>query len=1076
MLESILAFAVRSRWLVALLVLIVAAIGAALLPRLPIDAVPDITNRQVQVNVLAPALGPLEMEKQVSYPIETALTGIPGLDSTRSLSRNGYAQVTAVFTDATDLYFARAQVSERMQRIAAQLPPGVQPQIGPVTTGLGEVFSFTVEFARPHSPVAAGQPGWQADGGYLTREGERLRGTIEQATYLRTVLDWIVRPQMRHVPGIAEVDAIGGYVKQYHVAPDPVRLAAYGLSLTDLVSALDNANLGFGAGVVERAGEGLAVRADARIARGGDIADTVIATRGDTPVRVRDVADMRLGHELRTGAATENGEEVVTGTTLMIAGGNSRTVASAAREALVAVNLTLPPGIVAKPVIDRSKLVDATIATVTRNLAEGALLVIVVLFLMLGNIRAAVITAAVIPVSMLIASTGMIAGHVSGNLMSLGALDFGLIVDGAVIIVENCLRRIAERQREAARLLTQTERLNTVQGAAVEMLRPSLYGQAIIILVYVPLFAFEGVEAKMFQPMAITVMLALAAAFVLSLTLVPALVALLMTGRVTEKESWIVAGAHRLYVPALDFGLRRPWPVLGISLAAVVGAGLLFGTLGREFIPQLDEGDIAAEMIRIPSVSLDQALVMQGQVERAIGSLPQVMTVLGRTGTADAGTDPMGVNTTDTIVVIKPRKDWPNPALTKTQLVKEIEARLKPLLGNSYELSQPIQLRFNELIAGVKADVAVRVYGDDFDQLRPVAADVARAIGRVAGAADVAVEQTQGAPALAVRFDRAAIASYGLSVREVGDAVEVALGGREAGSVYEGDRRFDIVVRLPDALRGDLDALGALPVKLHGADGAAAQTVLLRQVVRFEVVDAPNQVSRDNGKRRIVVQANVRGTDLGSFIAGAQAAVAQGVKLPPGSWIEWGGQFKNLQRAQARLTLVVPAVFLLIFALLFAALGTAGRAAMVFSAVPLALTGGVVMLALRGMPFSISAAVGFIALSGVAVLNGLVMLTSILELRDEGREVDDAVREGALMRLRPVLMTALVASLGFVPMALATGTGAEVQRPLATVVIGGLVTATLLTLIVLPVLARLVLRREARGVRVHDAAVGAAVA
>ncbi|WP_199555776.1 efflux RND transporter permease subunit [Sandaracinobacteroides hominis] len=1077
MLTNIVNASVTRRYLVVLLTLIAAIYGGTQLARLPIDAVPDITNKQVQINTVAPALGPTEMERQVTYPIETAMAGIPGLESTRSISRNGFSQVTVVFEESTDLYFARQQATERLAQARSALPPGVDPTVGPVTTGLGEVLMWAVDFQHPAGKgaprAATGEPGWQpasrnGAGGYLTPEGQLLRTPEEQATYLRTVQDWIIRPQMRTVPGVAGVDAIGGYVKQYLVAPDTARLAAAGLSLSDLVAALERANLSSGAGVVEQGGEGLVVRADARVSRGADIADLVVANRDGTPVRVRDVAAVSIGQEPRTGAASLDGHEAVIGTVLMLAGANSREVAKASSERIAEINKALPSGIIVTPVLDRSVLVDATIATVTKNLAEGALLVIVVLFLLLGNIRAAIITALVIPLSMLLAATGMVKGGISGNLMSLGALDFGLIVDGAVIIVENCLRRLAEQQHRLGRLLTQPERLSEVKEATVEMVRPSVFGQAIIILVYLPLLAFEGVEGKMFQPMAITVMLALAAAFVLSLTFVPAIVALLVTGKVEEKDGRIVAKARSGYAPMLEWSLQKPWMAIGSGVAAFAIAALLFTTLGREFIPQLDEKNFALHAVRIPSASVEQSNAMQLAVERTILSAPEVQLVFSKTGTAEVATDPMPGNVSDAFVILKPRDEWPDPSKTKAEFVADVEAKLNRNLGNAYEFSQPIQMRFNELIAGVRSDVAVKLYGEDFAVMEPAAQQIASALRAVPGAADVKVEQTEGLPALKVVFDRAAIAAYGLSAGDVADVVQIALGGREAGLVFEGDRRFDVVVRLPEAERRELAALGAIPVALPAEPGAGGpdgkpitvRSVALGQLVRFEVENGPNQVSRENGKRRIVIQANVRGRDLGGFVTEAQAAVDEQVGLPAGSFIEWGGQYQNLARAEQRLTLVIPAVIAAIFALLYAALGSARLAAMVFSAVPLALSGGVILLWLRGMPFSVSAAVGFIALSGVAVLNGLVMMSSIQKLLAEGREVEDAVRDGAMLRLRPVMMTALVASVGFVPMALATGTGAEVQRPIATVVIGGLITATLLTLVVLPALAKLVLSRQ----------------
>ncbi|TPE62616.1 CusA/CzcA family heavy metal efflux RND transporter [Sandaracinobacter neustonicus] len=1071
MFERILGFSVQRRYLVVFVTLILAIYGAFQLARLPIDAVPDITNQQVQINSIAPALGPTEMERQVTYPIETAMAGIPGLESTRSISRNGFSQVTAIFADGTDIYFARQQVAERMAQARTSLPPGVDPVVGPVTTGLGEVLMWTVDYKNPGGKGATlatpGKPGWQPGGGYLTSEGLLLKTPAEQITYLRTVQDWIIRPQMRNVAGVAGIDSIGGYVKQYEVAPDVVRLADAGVSMTDLVAALERGNLAAGAGVVERAGEGLVVRADARVADSGDIADVVIATRNGAPVRVRDVASVTVGREVRTGAASSNGHEMVVGTALMLAGENSRTVAADSAVRLAEINRSLPPGITATPALDRSVLVDATIRTVAKNLAEGALLVIVILFLLLGNFRAAFITALVIPLSMLLAATGMVRAGVSGNLMSLGALDFGLIVDGAVIIVENCLTRLGNMQHRLGRMLNLEERLGAVKSAAVEMIRPTVFGQAIILLVYMPLLAFEGVEGKMFQPMALTVMMALAAAFVLSLTFVPAMVALLVTGKVEHKEVKAVEVARKGYAPALDFALARPWPVIGSAVALFAVSAMLFSTLGREFIPQLDEKNFALHAMRIPSTSVEQSQAMQLQVEKVVASFPEVELVFSKTGTAEVATDPMPGNVSDTFVMLKPRDEWPDSSKTKAELITEVEEKLELAMGNAYEFSQPIQMRFNELIAGVRSDVAIKLYGDDFAVMEPAAQQIASVLRSIPGAADVKVEQTEGLPALKVEFDRAAIASYGLQVGDVADVVQIAMGGREAGLVFEGDRRFDVVVRLDEQGRRDIDALSAIPVMLGndpglvGPDGkpVGARSVPLGQLVKFTVENGPNQVSRENGKRRIVIQANVRGRDLGGFVADAQAAMAD-TQVPAGSWIEWGGQYQNLQRAQARLSIVVPAVFAAIFALLYMALGSGRRAAMVFSAVPLALTGGILALALRGLPFSISAAVGFIALSGVAVLNGLVMMSSILKLLDEGREVEDAVREGAMSRLRPVMMTALVASLGFVPMAIATGTGAEVQRPIATVVIGGLITATFLTLMVLPALARLVLRRE----------------
>ncbi len=1065
MIGRILDLSVRFRWTVVALVALVGAFGLYNLIRLPIDAVPDITNKQVQINTIAPALAPAEIEKLVTYPVETAMAGIPGLQSTRSISRNGFSQVTVVFTERTDIYFARQQVAERLIQAGESLPDGAQPMMGPISTGLGEVLMWTVEYEHPGgraAPRRNGQPGWQSDGAYLTVTGERLTDPVAQAAYLREVQDWIVRPQMRSVSGIAGVDSIGGYDKQFVVTPNPTRLAAYGVSFSDLSRALEAANLTVGANFVERAGEAFLVRTDARVRTADEIARAVVATRGGVAIAVRDVAEVKIGGALRTGAGSENGEEVVVGTVLMLTGENSRTVARASAERLQEIAKTMPPGVRLKVVYDRSKLVNATIKTVEKNLAEGALLVIVVLFLLLGNFRAALITALVIPVSMLMTAIGMNRLGVSGNLMSLGALDFGLIVDGAVIIVENSLRRLAERQHQEGRLLTLQERLGETREAAREMIQPTVYGQAIILLVYAPLLTFTGVEGKTFSPMAITVMLALAAAFVLSLTFVPAMIALLIRGKVAETEVRPIRWAKARYEPLLRKTIARPLPVILASAAVFVAAGVVFSFLGREFAPQLDEKDMAVQALRIPSTSLEQSLRMQRQVERVIAGFPEVAYVYSKTGTAEVASDPMPPNASDSFIILKPQAQWPDKGESKAELVKRMEEKLEGLTGNVFEFTQPIQMRFNELIAGVRGDVAIKIYGDDLDALAETAGQVASVLQTVPGAADVKAEQTTGFPTLDITVDRDAIGRLGLTVEEVADTIAVAMGGRESGLVFQGDRRFDIVVRLPNAIRNDLEAVAALPVLLPEAGGGVRQSVPLRDVARFTYSEGLNQVSRENGKRRVVVQANVRGNDLGSFVAEAQRKVESDVKLPPGAWIEWGGQYENLKAAQARLALVVPLCFLLIFALLYMALGGVKPALGVFSAIPLALAGGVFALAARGMPFSVSAAVGFIALSGVAVLNGLVMMTAIRQRLERGASLDHAIVDGALERLRPVLMTGLVASLGFVPMALATETGAEVQRPLATVVIGGLVTATALTLFVLPAICRLILRPTAR--------------
>ncbi len=1071
MLDRILRFSIERRFGVVLAVAALAALGAHSATRLPIDAVPDITNNQVQINTLVPSLSPVEVEKQVTFPIETALSGIPGLLYTRSLSRNAFSQVTAVFEDDVSIYFARQQVAERLTEAREGLPVGAEPRMGAISTGLGEIYMWTVEYEHPDGEGVdrrTGEPGWQPDGTYLTPEGETLRTDVERAAYLRSVEDWLIRPQIKSVAGVAGVDAIGGYVKQYHVQPDPRKLVAYGLTFHDLLEALERNNLSTGAGYVEHNGESYLVRATGRVEQAEQIASIAVGEHKGTPIYVQDVAWVGLGRELRTGSASENGEEVVVGTAMMLIGANSRTVADAVDRKMTEVNRTLPPGIRAKTVLNRTALVDATIATVQRNLIEGAILVIAVLLLLLGNIRAAIITALAIPLSMLLTATAMVQTRTSGNLMSLGAIDFGLLVDGAVIIVENCLRLFAEKERELGRPLTFAEHLELTYRGGKQVLRPAVFGRAIIIMVYIPILFLTGIEGKMFLPMAITVIFALLAAFALSLTFIPAMIAIAIRGKITDRENPIIRIAKQAYLPILAFALRRR-VLVAMSGAILFLASLgLFSRLGQEFVPTLSELDFAIQAVRIPSTSLSQATEMQFALERTIGALPEVAFVFSKTGTAELAADPMPPNVTDTFVILKPRSEWPDPSDTKEDLRRRIEEALAGLLGNNYEFTQPIQMRFNELIAGVRGDVAVKVFGDDFDELMPIAQRIAAILREIRGAADVRTEQIAGLPVLSVDVDRAAIARHGLTVSAVQDVVAIAVGGREAGQVFQGDRRFDIVVRLPDEFRRDLAALENLPVPLAHEDGEFSETTFaqedrarrfaflpLASVASVQLVEGPNQVSRENGKRRIVVQANVRGRDIGSFVDEAQRRIQEEVVLPAGSWLQWGGQFENLVSAKKRLAVLVPLCLAAILFLLYSDLRSIRHTAMVFSGVPLALSGGIVSLWLRDMPFSISAAVGFIALSGVAVLNGLVMISFINELREQGKALEQAITEGALTRLRPVLMTALVASLGFVPMALATGTGAEVQRPLATVVIGGLVTSTALTLVVLPALYRL---------------------
>ena len=1026
MLESILRFSIKRKFLVLVMVLAVAGLGVWNFTKLPIDAVPDITNVQVMINTEAAGYTPLEIEQRVTFPLETALAGLPGLTYTRSVSRYGLSQVVAIFSDETDVYFARQLVNERLSAARSELPTGLEPQLGPIATGLGEIFMFTVD-AEPDATHADGSPITPMD--------------------LRTVHDWTIRPQLMRVPGVVEVNPIGGFEREILIAFKPEKLQAFGLTQADVVDAIASNNQNRGAGFIEQNGAQWLLRIPGQAEDIAAIGRIPLKSINGSALTIQDVADVENGQGLRTGAATQNGREVVMSTVFMLIGENSRTVAQAVGEKLKEINSSLPEGIVATAVYDRTKLVDKTLNTVQTNLLEGALLVIVVLFVLLGNFRAAFLTALVIPFAMLMTITGMVQTRVSANLMSLGALDFGLLVDGAIIIVENCLRRLSQTGNSALPL---KERMTLVFEATREVIRPALFGVFIITAVYLPIFALEGVEGKMFRPMAITVVIALLSAMLLSVTFVPATIALLFKKPVKEKHSPLIRGAEFLYRPALSLVLKGRWLVIFAASLLVVIFGYSATKLGSEFAPNLDEGDIAMHALRIPGTSLSQAIALQETLEDKIKQMPEVERVFAKIGTADVATDAVPPSVADNFIILKPREEWPDPDKTKEQIVEELAAMVAPIPGNRYEFLQPIQMRFNELLAGVRAELAIKVFGDDFDTLTGLGAEIESAISQVEGIADIQVEQTTGLPMLNIVPDHQKLIQHGISIGDVQSQVATAMGGAVVGKFYQGDVHSDIVVRLGESRRQDIDALNYLPIALP-----YGHSIPLQELVSIELVSGANQINRENGKRRVVVTANVRGRDLGSFVADIQQAVAEKVDIPAGYWVEYGGTYQKLQSASKRLSIVVPVTLVMIIGLLILALNSFKDAMIIFTGVPLALTGGIAALLLRDIPFSISAAVGFIALSGIAILNGLVMVSFIRELRKAGVELNMAIFDGALTRLRPVLTTALVASLGFIPMALNTGIGSEVQRPLATVVIGGIISSTLLTLFVIPALYRI---------------------
>ncbi|SEL46639.1 efflux RND transporter permease subunit [Acinetobacter sp. DSM 11652] len=1024
--ERIIQFSIQQAIWIMLFACAWIAVGVYSYQKLPIDAVPDITNTQVQINTQANGFTALEVEQRITYPIENAMAGIPDLELTRSISRYGLSQVTIVFKDGTDIYWARQQINQRVQEVQSELPDDIAPTMSPVSTGLGEIYQWVLK-ADP--------------------KAKKPDGASYTAMDLREIQDWIVRPQLQRVKGVAEVNSIGGFNKTYVVSPDLNRMQQLQVSLTQLQQVLTENNENRGAGFIEDGGQQLTVRVPGTLNTIQDIESTTVVTLNGNPVRVSDIASVSIGHDLRTGGATYNGEETVLGIAMMMMGENSRSVAQAVDQKIQEIQTTLPEGVKIETVYDRTTLVEKAIKTVQKNLVEGAILVIVILFIFLGNIRAALITACVIPLSMLFTLSGMAQQKISANLMSLGALDFGIIVDGAVVFVENCIRRLAHAQEQLRRPLTRSERFKEVFLAARQARRPLIFGQTIILVVYLPIFALSGVEAKMFHPMALTVVLALIAAIILSITFVPAAVALFVTGEVKETESRWMLWLKKKYLKALDMTYLYRMVMLTLAVSILVLTGLLATRLGSEFAPQLSEGDFAIQQMRSPSTSLEESLRMQEMTEKLLlQNFPEIKNVFARTGTAEVATDVMPPNISDGFIMLKPRQEWPNPKESLDDLRSRIETFLETLPGNNSEFSQPIELRFNELISGVRSDIGIKIFGDDMQVLNNEAAKIAKIVQKISGSTAVKVEQTSGLPLLNIDVNRSLAAQYGLSVREIQNLVASSIGGQQVGEILQGDRRFDFVIRLTDQDRTVM-GIAQLPIQLPNGG-----TVRLADVATVSNIDGMNQVSRENGKRRIIVTANVEGRDLGSFVQELQSSLTT-YALPSGYWIEYGGQFENLASAKARMTIVIPLALITIFILLMAVFKNIRESLLVFTDVPFALTGGVLFLWLRDIPISMSAGIGFIALSGVAVLNGLVMLTFIKELRSE-YSLKDAIWQGAMLRLRPVLMTAFVASLGFVPMALATGTGAEVQRPLATVVIGGIISSTILTLLLLPVLYR----------------------
>ena len=1033
MLNRLLEFSVRQRVVVLLATVVMVGIGLYSALRLPIDAVPDITNVQVQINTAIRALAPEEIEKLVTFPIENEMAGIPGLTELRSLSKFGLSQVNIIFEDGTDIYRSRQLVSERLQTVIDELPPGLTPKLAPISTGLGEIYYYVVEYAVGTTNKPA------------TREAQLME--------LKLLHDYVIKPRLRSTPGLAEVNTTGGYEKQIVIQPNPDKLKSVGMSFSEIAEAIGENVENAGGGLIQLGGESVTVRAAGRVQTVEEIERLPLkfGSRA-TPLRVKDVADVGIGKAVRTGTATYNGEEAVLGSALMLAGENSRIVAKRVDEKLKEIQTKLPAGVQIIPVYDRTVLVDRTIRTVETSLFEGAILVVVVLLVMLANWRAAFIVALAIPLSLLFAMTGMVQSRVSGNLMSLGAIDFGLIVDGAVVMVENIIRHLAEKQHKLGRRLTALERAQEVLVSAKEVASPMFFGVCIITVVYFPILALTGIEGKMFKPMAITVIFALVGSMALALTFMPALCSYLLGGNIKEKDSFLVNWAKIVYTPILRFALGFRWVVTGAALVLFILAVSVFNRLGAEFVPQLDEGSFATHMIRTTSIGIDASVEMQKRGEKLLlEKFPEVSYTFSRLGTAEIASDPMGVNVADTYIMFNPLDKWrkvDGKPIGKEALAALMTEELgKHLPGEGHLFSQPIEMRFNEILEGTRADIAVKVFGEDFAVIERIASEARDILEKVPGAADVEFDALGKSPLLEIVPKREAMSQYNLHAAELNRVVTAALAGQEVGKLIEGNRRFDIVIRLSEELREKIDDLKRLPVRVD--DGGL---LTLGQVADFRVVEQVAAIAREFSQRRAAIMVNLRGRDVESFVLEAQKKITEQIKLPDGYTIEFGGQFKNLMEARKRLTIVVPVAMALIFILIFMALQSVRQSLLVFLAVPLAVTGGVFALWARDLPFSISAGVGFIALSGIAVLNGLMIITFFNQLRERGADVRTAVWDGSLLRLRPKLMTALVASLGFLPMAIASGAGAEVQRPLATVVIGGILSSTFLTLVLLPTL------------------------